>query len=275
MCPRCGSLVGSEDDECVECGLRTGTPQHGLASLWKLLNKYGSTTSILVGFIVVVYAGMVILNGGIISDRRSGLLQGLLFGFDPNILLRCGMQYPNYVEHGQSWRLVSAMFLHGGLVHVAFNVYMLLQLGRLCELYFDARRTFILFFLSGLFGFIGSYLFGKTSVGASGAVLGLAGAVMVKARFSSGGIDQMIFASIGRWVVMVLLLSFLPMIDWVGHVFGLVAGGGIGYLLIWEGGVRPRVHLGLFWACVVILLCCLAMAAHFCLYNPPPYYVFR
>jgi len=97
---------------------------------------------------------------------------------------------------------------------------------------------------------------------------------MVKARFSGGGVDQMIFASIGRWIVMVLLLSFLPRIDWVGHIFGLVAGGGIGFLLLREGGARPRVHLGLFWACMVILIVSLAMATHFCLNNPPPYYYF-
>ena len=57
---------------------------------------------------------------------------------------------PPWAESREYWRLLTAIFLHGGLVHLAFNTYVLSQLGRLAEHYFDARRTFTLFIVSGV-----------------------------------------------------------------------------------------------------------------------------
>ena len=274
LCPRCGDLVGSEDDQCYSCGLRLGSPAHGLVSiqgsLRGLLRTYGSATGVLMGFILVVYAGMVILNGGFMSRESTGLMGG----FSLNTLLRCGAAFPNYVEHGQSWRLVTAMFLHGGPLHVAFNLYVLYQLGRLSELYFDARRTFVIFFVSGFLGFVGSMLYGNFSVGASGAIMGLAGAILARARYGGGGFDRAVLGGLGRWVVLIVILGFIvPRIDWVGHLVGLLTGGGVGYLLIREGGLRPRVHTALFVAAVVVTVVCIGLGLSFCINHPPPYYL--
>jgi len=253
-----------------------GTPLHGLAALRGLVAKHGSATSILAGFILVVYAAMVVLNGGIISrDAAGNRVGGLMFGFSIDVLIRCGASFPNYVAHGQSWRLVTAMFLHGGVIHVAFNVIVLFQLGRLSELYFDARRTFVIFFISGFVGMAASCSAGKFSVGASGAVMGLAGGILAKARFSGGGLDRVILSSVGRWVVIILILGFLvPRVDWIGHLVGLMAGAAVGYFLIREGGIRPRVHLALFWASVVVTLVSVVLGLSFCINSPPPYYYY-
>jgi len=274
ICARCGNLVGSEDDRCYSCGLKMGSPLHGVAAVRRLLAKYGSTRSILAGFILLVYAAMVVLNGGIVArDEAGNRVGGLMFGFSIDVLVRCGASFPNYVANGQSWRLVTAMFLHGGLIHVAFNVIVLLQLGRLCELYFDARRTFVIFFVSGFVGMAASCLAGNFSVGASGAVMGLAGGVLAKARFSGGGLDRVILSSVGRWVVFIVILGFIvPRVDWIGHLVGLFAGAALGYFLIREGGLRPRVHLALFWASLVVTLVSVALGVSFCINSPPPYY---
>jgi rhomboid protease GluP len=273
LCPRCGNLVGSEDDRCPSCGLRLGTPLYGLASAARLLRKYGSTTSILAGTLVLIFAAMVLLQGSLFVSREGGLLSRLLGGFSGEILVRCGMVNPILIRDGEVWRLVTGMFIHAGIVHIFFNTYVLLQLGRLCEHYFDARRTFVVFFVSGVAGCTGSFLAGHSSVGASGAILGLAGAILAKARWSGGGVDRVIFAQLLRWVLLIVVVGFLArhVIDWVAHLVGLLAGGGIGFLLIREGGYRARVHMALFVLSILLALVGLGLGLVYCFSWPPPW----
>ena len=272
MCPRCGNLVGSEDNECVTCGLRMGTPVHGAAFFLSILKRYGSATSILTGMFGIFFLGMVVLQGGLFASGENGLIRKLLFGFSSEVLIRCGAEHYSLVfGRGEVWRLVTSMFIHGGIVHIGFNVYVFLQLGRLCELYFDARRTFIIFLLSGLFGSVASCMAGFFSVGASGGILGVAGAILVRARLSGGGIDRVIYSQLMTWVIMIIFIGFLvPIIDWVGHLGGLIAGGIVGYFLIREGGIRTRMHSLVFGFCLLVAAICLIMGLMHCLNGPPP-----
>ena len=249
-----------------------GTPVHGAAFCLGILKKYGSATSILTGMFGIFFLGMVVLQGGLFAPGEGGLISKLLFGFSSDVLIRCGAEHYSLVlDQGEVWRLVTAMFIHGGIVHIGFNVYVLLQLGRLCELYFDARRTFIIFFLSGLFGFVASCLAGSFSVGASGGILGLAGAILVRARLSGGGIDRVIYSQLMSWVIMIIVIGFLvPIIDWVGHLGGLITGGVVGYFLIREGGIRPKVHGIVFGICLLVTAACLITGIVYCFSGPHP-----
>ena len=77
------------------------------------------------------------------------------------------------------WRLVSAMFLHGGLLHLAINMYVLWVLGSVIEPAFGSKRFLAIYLISGLFGSVASYMFSApdvAGVGASGAIFGLLGA---------------------------------------------------------------------------------------------------
>ena len=72
-------------------------------------------------------------------------------------------------------------------------------------------------------------------------------------------------------MVLIVILGFIvPRIDWVGHLVGLLTGGGVGYLLIREGGLRPRVHTALFVAAVVVTVVCIGLGLSFCINHPPP-----
>jgi membrane associated rhomboid family serine protease len=273
LCPRCGNLVGSEDDQCYSCGLRLGSPAHGLASLRGFFAKYGNVTVILSSVLLVFFVAMVLLQGGLFAAESGSGLRKLLGGFSGKLLYRCGAEHPFGIQdHGEIWRFVTAMFIHAGLVHFLFNTYVLLQLGRLCEHYFDRRRTFVIFFLSGAVGCVGSFLAGKFSVGASGAILGLAGAILAKARWSGGGIDRMIFSQLLRWVILIVVLGFVlsGVIDWVAHLVGLVVGGAVGWILIREGSHHRRFHAGLFVTCVVLTLVAIGFGIVFCASWPPP-----
>jgi membrane associated rhomboid family serine protease len=160
-------------------------------------------------------------------------------------LARDGALYGPAVAGGDWWRPITAGFVHAGLLHIGFNMFLLFQLGRLLE---PAIKwwAFLVLYLLSLVG--GSFLVlvldpNSASVGASGAVFGLMGATFVAMR--SRGIDPF-RTGIGPLIVINLLLTFtIPGISIGGHIGGLVAGG-VGGWLIWEWGPRLGARRGQF-----------------------------
>src|SRR5690606_2201197 len=89
------------------------------------------------------------------------------------VLVLMGAKVNEYIAQGEVWRLFTAIFLHGGVVHVMFNLYALYALGPLLEGYTGHTRFLTIFLVSGLYGSLFSYaLSGPVSVGASGAIFG-------------------------------------------------------------------------------------------------------
>lgn len=139
--------------------------------------------------------------------------------------------WPRAVAAGQFERLFTAMFLHGGFLHLAMNMYILMVLGRDLERALGRVRYVLLFLISGLGGSTASYFFNAVdvpSVGASGAIFGLFAAVFMFGR-ERGLNTQNIVAIVG----LNLLIGFVvPGIDWHAHVGGLVTGGIAGWALL-------------------------------------------
>jgi len=139
--------------------------------------------------------------------------------------------------------LLSAMFLHGDVLHLLMNLIALFQLGSLYELMFGTRRFVIIYFVTGLVASITSMaITGGPSVGASGAVFGIMGAFIFSIRRSPrwrheraarGIVGQLIF-----WVVANIAIALkVPQIDLAAHMGGLVAGLIMGAL--WPHRVPP------------------------------------
>jgi membrane associated rhomboid family serine protease len=151
--------------------------------------------------------------------------------------------YGPAVEDGEWWRLVTAGFLHVGLMHVAFNMLILWRLGTMLEPTLGRVRFSILYLLSLLAGSAGALLLAPNSftVGASGAVFGLLGAAAVGYRRK--GIDPM-QTDIGSLLVINVILTFvIPRISIGGHLGGLIGGAIVGWVLLEIGertGRRPR-----------------------------------
>lgn len=90
-----------------------------------------------------------------------------------------GAADPVHIWHGEIWRLATAIFLHGNLLHLALNCFVLFQVGRLLEPQIGQSRFLLLFLVSGIVGFASSLLFSASiSIGSSGAVFGLVGALI-------------------------------------------------------------------------------------------------
>jgi membrane associated rhomboid family serine protease len=135
------------------------------------------------------------------------------------------------VTNGQWWLLITAGFLHGSIIHLLFNVYILWVLGSQLESIVGKTRFIIIYFGSLLGGSIASYLFspfGSYSIGASGAIFGLMGAMLVVGRKRNLDISQ-----ITTLVVINVVIGFvLSGIDWRAHLGGLAAGAFIAWTLI-------------------------------------------
>ena len=190
-------------------------------------------------------------------------------------LLCWGGNYAPLVMTGQGWRLLTSMFMHGGLIHLALNMFMLFQLGLLVEWRYGSVRFLVVYLLSGLGGGLLSawwnahhhvttqqlvmgmlipsqQLLPAVSVGASGAIMGLAGALFL-AHYSrlnpdaaDGGDSAKDVKAIGQVILINLGIGFVMKgIDQSAHIGGLVAGLVAGWLLIpGRFGLRGGVALG-------------------------------
>ncbi len=147
------------------------------------------------------------------------------------------------IEDGEWWRVFTAAFLHGGVLHILFNMYVLYLFGPRMEMQVGSVPFALLYFASAAGGGAASYLLGPTvqvSVGASGAIFGLFGAwiyVAYRLRESPGGREM--FNQLGFLLLINLALPFLvPNIDWRAHLGGLVTGVAIAAL--WSQFARGR-----------------------------------
>ncbi len=146
------------------------------------------------------------------------------------------------VAEGEVWRLASATVLHGSLMHIALNCYVLYILGSFTERVLGTGRFLVLYIVSGIVASIGSALFtNAVSVGASGAVFGLLAAQGVLAYFPRGLLPPAMIPGARKAALVNLLLnigiSFLPQIDLAAHFTGAAAGA----LLVFSGVVVPKV----------------------------------
>lgn len=143
-----------------------------------------------------------------------------------------GMWPYGIVIYGEWWRLLTAAFLHGSWLHLAFNMYVLFVLGPTLERVLGHVRFIVLYLVAALGGAVASYTFSdprSVSVGASGAIFGLMGAILVAGKRMRWDITQ-VLVLLGINVV----IGFLsPDVDWRAHFGGLVAGAMVAAVFVW------------------------------------------
>jgi membrane associated rhomboid family serine protease len=132
--------------------------------------------------------------------------------------------YGPAVADGDWWRLITSAFLHGSLLHIAFNMYFLWFVGAPVEAALGRGRFLLVYFVSGLAGSAGAlvYTADKPTVGASGALFGILGAALILERQR----NYVLGGSALALIVINLILSFaLSNISIGGHIGGLIGGG--------------------------------------------------
>ena len=213
ICPECmrSAPVGFQCPECVGEAART-TRQAVTVSGGTLVARPTVTYS-LIGITAIVFGIQFVVGIGELANE---------FGMWPfGIAL-----------FGEWYRLLTAAFLHGSILHIAFNMYVLFALGPTLERALGHARFLILYLVAALGGSVVSYTFSDprtVSVGASGAIFGLMGALIVAGRRLKWDITQ-VLVLLGINVV----IGFLsPDVDWRAHFGGLVVGALVAGVFVW------------------------------------------
>lgn len=153
-------------------------------------------------------------------------------------LVRWGSNAGPLTLHGQWWRLVTSMFLHGGLLHIGFNMLVLWQAGRLVERMFGSARFLALYMIAGVCGSLASVLWNPyvNSVGASGAIFGIIGGLFAFIRRPDSGVPGTVVkdlrGSLSGFLIFNLVAGLVyPHTDNAAHIGGLVGGYLAGFVL--------------------------------------------
>jgi rhomboid protease GluP len=168
------------------------------------------------------------------------------------------------------WTIISAGYLHGGILHILFNMLAFRQLGHVVVEEYGVYRMIILYTLGSVIGFLVSYLAGvKLTIGASAAVTSLIGAVLYYGKSRGGPYGQAIFRQIGGWAVGIFLFGLLvPGINNWAHGGGILAGAGLGFLLKYGERKRENLfHKFLAGVCMVVTLGILVWAVASSIYH--------
>ncbi len=164
-------------------------------------------------------------------------------GIDP--ILAWGAKENTLIAQGQVWRLVTAIFIHGSVLHFAFNAYALFNLGRQLETTYGGVRFGALFGLSGLSGSVASLLLNPhASIGASGAIFGLIGGeavLLYRNRALLGPRGQSALQNILLIAGVNLLFGLQGGIDNWAHLGGLLGGLALGWAIgpVWAVRAEP------------------------------------
>jgi len=168
----------------------------------------------------------------------SVVLSQSFIDIDIEVLARMGAIYgPATVLYHEWWRLITAMFLHGGMTHLLMNMFSLYLIGRGVEQYFNAKSYLSLYFVSGIMGGLVSIMMHPTSVGvgASGAIFGIFGALGGFFMAHREKIESHTRAFMKDFAIIIginLVIGFsIPSVDVSAHVAGLIVGFIGGYLI--------------------------------------------
>ena len=155
------------------------------------------------------------------------------------------------------WTLVSANYLHGGILHIFFNMAAFRQLGLLVAREYGVYRMFIIYALGGVIGFLVSYLASVAwTIGASASVCSLAGALLYYGKSRGGVYGRTLYKQIGIWVIVLFVFGLVvPMINNWGHGGGIAAGMGLGFWLGYQENKKENIlHKLLAGSCAVLTL---------------------
>lgn len=242
ICPKCmhQASVGFHCPECTKQGAQK--VYQGVAAV----HGRPVVTMALIAINTVVFAIGVAFNGSnALTDGSERLIRNFGLAAPP-------------IYDGELYRLLTAGFLHAGILHIALNMWVLWLLGQAMEIMGDRLEYLAVYTASLLAGSLGALLVdpGLYTVGASGAIFGLAGAIIMAQRSRGVSFRQ---SGLFWFVVINAAISVtIPGISWGGHLGGFVGGAITGWAF-YDLGRRPSTQKWVPWAisagtCVVLVL---------------------
>jgi len=232
LCPNCRKLISLDEPVCPYCGLK----RPGLhATAGKLRNIVFAFEPVR----AIIYINIAFYVLSLLIDPRGIFMGGNPLGFlspgnESLLYLGASGTLPVFLYHN-FWSVVSASFLHGGILHIVFNMMALYQLGPFVLREFGMHRFVNIYLLTGIVGFIVSVLAGVAfTIGASASVCGLIGAIIYYGKSRGGYYGEAIYKQALGWVVGLVIFGFIfsGINNWAhggGLVSGLLAAYVMGY----------------------------------------------
>ena len=234
ICPNCGRLISANSENCFHCGLKNP----GKMGLHSLVQKFFGGKFGFIQAVIYFCVGLFIL-GFILDPKALFEMQGGIFNlFSSSIksLFMLGMTGKVFILVGKWWTLVTAIYLHGNLLHILFNMLWIKQLAPIVEGVYGTSRLILIFTISGILGFILSNAFtGSITIGASGSVFGLLGALIFYGRDRGGVFGQVVYPQLLSWAVIMFIFGFMfPGVNNLAHLGGFVGGYVAGNILSYQ-----------------------------------------
>jgi rhomboid protease GluP len=224
MCPHCRAFITVKDKICPYCDTPVGPRAIEMRNAGEVVAGIFPSAQFVTCMILTLNVALYLVTT--IAATKNGQGGGLM-NLDPFTLLQYGASDPRFVwGFGQWWRLITAGFLHGGIMHILFNSWALMDVGAHTEATYGPRRMLVIYLVSTAGGFVASsYFAGSLSVGASAGLFGLIGAMIavgvIHRSFEATAIKEFYV----RWAIYGLLMGFiLPRTDNAAHIGGLICG---------------------------------------------------
>ena len=233
MCPHCRALVPRTAGRCTECQAPlAGVRAPGLTRLVANLIPGATATTFFILLANTLLFAVVLLLPVRLETYEPAAVLSRLWRFDGYSLIRYGSGYaPLTTQLGEWWRIVTPVFLHGGILHFVMNSMVLVQFGPLVEEEYGTERLATIYVLCGIAGsYVSQRFFGSHTVGASGALCGLLGLLLVHGWRIGGAYGQRLKSVMMQNVFLVIAISFVPGIDMANHAGGFAMGCAMGFI---------------------------------------------
>jgi rhomboid protease GluP len=249
VCPNCGRLVDVNEPKCPYCGYTApGMFGYGPA-LQKVFGKFDLTV-FLIGSCVVLYVLSLLLDPRYIF-RMTGIFDFL--SPSSGVLAVLGMTGAFALQQGRWWTILTAIFLHGSLLHLLFNMVITRQyMPHVVELYGSAR-AWVIFVIAGAVGFVLSdFAAGVPTIGASGSIFGLLAALIVYGRRTGQhSVTQQLWISAAMMFAFGFFMSSVN--NWA-HAGGFAGGFVAAEALSFSGRRASRWLMALAWGSAFAVL---------------------
>jgi rhomboid protease GluP len=264
VCVSCGYLVGVNDDTCYNCG-RRNPGLWGFAPALRTLGHDLGFVPLVTGLCVIVYVASLLTTGGLAS---GGGLLGLLAPSSYSLLIFGASGVVPVFSYHRWWTVLSACWLHANLLHIAFNLLWIRQLAPAVAELYGAGRMVVIYVIAGVLGFVLSSLAGATlaflpipflqpaaiTVGASGAIMGLMGALIYYGRRTG---SSAVSSTAWNWAIPVFIFGLImPGIDNYAHIGGFAGGYLAGMML---DPLKPERINHILWAVICLVLSVLSV----------------
>jgi rhomboid protease GluP len=249
MCPNCRAFITTDDKVCPYCELKLGprvidrrSPADALGGLI----PHGNFTTML---IMLVNTGLYVAT--VLYAMRNSRGGGFSLDLDAQTLVDFGAKYFGQQEYqGQWWRLVTAGFLHGGLMHILMNMWGLFYVGLQVDEIYGTSRYIVFYLVTSAGGFLASAWWSPDvpSIGASAGIFGLIGAMIALGVRDRSAYGAMIRSMYTRWALYGLAFGILPSLigisfmDNAAHLGGITTGFAVAYVAGTPRTAQPAVE---------------------------------